>query len=402
MAQIPNSVPLTGVIAPTDSADRFPVTDPIYGIDGLRCVSTSAERDAIPDERKRHGMLVFTQDDGRYWSLQPNGGWLEFTVNADTLHILITNIVTGMLPAPAAAITTSPAVSWSKITEGNPVDAEGLSGFVDEKVNEGLAAVSLEKAGSVVTVVAQDGSLDTILSLNKRLNIKNPVDRLLDSPINRDLLYPSLAGLVIALNGQADRTENGVYQANETGALARYEAADYYGIYNAGSLFRSKADDSYWFIPITKNVHNTDGDDAFNFIQLPETAIKMGVLDDYEQAGYLIRPDNDGEVSANLFLPRPLPDIMPEGANYNSFIVNVCARLKDGSLYGPGIVLRNNAEMLSLWFPGPYSEISLVSWDGRLATAYLLDEMNIRLLAPEGGSDRTASESYSYSYPNEA
>ena len=127
MAQIPNSVPLTGVIAPTDSADRFPVTDPIYGIDGLRCVPSSLERDAIPNERRRHGMLVFTQADGRYWTLQANGTWLEFTVNAASLNTLITNIVNSLLPAPvttpATVSTVVTSLNWNKLTEGNPADA---------------------------------------------------------------------------------------------------------------------------------------------------------------------------------------------------------------------------------------------------------------------------------------
>lgn len=82
MASIPNSVPLTGVIAPTDTADRYPVLDPLYGIDGLRSVANTAERDAIPTERRREGMLVYTRADGKYWKLGnnlSNMSWAEFS-----------------------------------------------------------------------------------------------------------------------------------------------------------------------------------------------------------------------------------------------------------------------------------------------------------------------------------
>lgn len=85
MASIPNSVALTGVIAPTDTADRYPVLDPLYGIDGLRSVANLAERDAIPTERRREGMLVYTRADGKYWKLGAtlaNSSWSEFSGGA--------------------------------------------------------------------------------------------------------------------------------------------------------------------------------------------------------------------------------------------------------------------------------------------------------------------------------
>ena len=87
MAQIPNSVPLTGVVAPTDDQDTFPVIDPLYGIDGLRSVATLAERDAIASDRRREGMLVYTRSDKKYWTLGEdlsNASWAEFRPGGDT------------------------------------------------------------------------------------------------------------------------------------------------------------------------------------------------------------------------------------------------------------------------------------------------------------------------------
>ncbi len=70
MAQIANSVPVTALIAPTDSADTYPTHAAIYGKGGLRTVSNLAERDAIPVTRREAGMLVFV--DGNYYRLLEN------------------------------------------------------------------------------------------------------------------------------------------------------------------------------------------------------------------------------------------------------------------------------------------------------------------------------------------
>jgi hypothetical protein len=75
MAVIPGSVSVTGVLAPTDTTDTYAVIDPVYGIDGLRSVVDHAARNAIPNARRRFGMLVFTQSDQMYWTLKV-GPWL--------------------------------------------------------------------------------------------------------------------------------------------------------------------------------------------------------------------------------------------------------------------------------------------------------------------------------------
>lgn len=70
MAKIPGSVPFTGLVAPTDTTDTYPVVDPLYGIDGLRSVPTMVERDAITPQRRRFGMIVFVQSPASYWRLE--------------------------------------------------------------------------------------------------------------------------------------------------------------------------------------------------------------------------------------------------------------------------------------------------------------------------------------------
>jgi len=69
MSAIPGSVSVTGLMAPTDSTDTYAVTDQQYGIDGLRSVADHTTRNAITTARRRYGMLVFTQNDGLYWTL---------------------------------------------------------------------------------------------------------------------------------------------------------------------------------------------------------------------------------------------------------------------------------------------------------------------------------------------
>ena len=85
MALIPGSVPLTGVIAPTDSTDTFPVIDPQYGVDGLRNVNNIQEMLAIPPKRRRLGMMVgvgITGSAGSYYYLASDTGG-ETTAESD-------------------------------------------------------------------------------------------------------------------------------------------------------------------------------------------------------------------------------------------------------------------------------------------------------------------------------
>ena len=77
MAIITGGVPFGGFISPTDSADTYAVTNPLYGLGGLRSVADIAARNAISDKRREEGMLVFVQSDSTYYSL--DGG----TANSD-------------------------------------------------------------------------------------------------------------------------------------------------------------------------------------------------------------------------------------------------------------------------------------------------------------------------------
>ncbi|MDG1950784.1 MAG: hypothetical protein P8J32_08295 [bacterium] len=59
MAAIPGSVRVTGILAPTDSADTYPVTDAQYGLDGLRnFTGDTSSLTNITAQRRRAGMIA--------------------------------------------------------------------------------------------------------------------------------------------------------------------------------------------------------------------------------------------------------------------------------------------------------------------------------------------------------
>lgn len=57
MAAIKDSVPVTGLLAPTDDTDVFPVTDPKYQVGGWRECESLDEMNNIPEPRRREGMV---------------------------------------------------------------------------------------------------------------------------------------------------------------------------------------------------------------------------------------------------------------------------------------------------------------------------------------------------------
>jgi len=68
-------VGIMGVLSPMDTIDTYAVIDPIYGIDGLRNVSTINEMLSIPVERRRAGMIVGVIESDKFFKLK-NVGWI--------------------------------------------------------------------------------------------------------------------------------------------------------------------------------------------------------------------------------------------------------------------------------------------------------------------------------------
>lgn len=88
MATIPGSIPYTGFIAPTDSADTFPVTKPEFGLGSLRTVADITARDAITSQRREEGMLVYVVSESAYYKLEggiTNSDWNIAEYITDTI-----------------------------------------------------------------------------------------------------------------------------------------------------------------------------------------------------------------------------------------------------------------------------------------------------------------------------
>jgi hypothetical protein len=83
-------VVVTGAIVPTDTGDTFPVIDPVYGVDGWRATADHTTRNAIPTQRRREGMIVYTLNDHTAWQLQPSPwtgtdtDWATLSANVGT------------------------------------------------------------------------------------------------------------------------------------------------------------------------------------------------------------------------------------------------------------------------------------------------------------------------------
>jgi len=62
-------VSILGFISPFNTGDTYPVIDPLYGIDGFRNVNTISELNAIPNARRRAGMIVGVSGGTEYYKL---------------------------------------------------------------------------------------------------------------------------------------------------------------------------------------------------------------------------------------------------------------------------------------------------------------------------------------------
>jgi hypothetical protein len=63
-------VGIMGVLTPMDTRDTYAVVDPVYGIDGLRNVSTITDLNNVPPTRRRAGMIVGVNGGENYYKLK--------------------------------------------------------------------------------------------------------------------------------------------------------------------------------------------------------------------------------------------------------------------------------------------------------------------------------------------
>jgi hypothetical protein len=77
-----NKYQVSGLITPMYPSDQYPIIDPLYGIDGLRCVTSSNVMYNIPLEKRRGGMVVGVVGSSsvNYWSLLPENAGLTWSL----------------------------------------------------------------------------------------------------------------------------------------------------------------------------------------------------------------------------------------------------------------------------------------------------------------------------------
>jgi hypothetical protein len=97
------TVQVTGVISPVSLVDTYPVIDPAFGIDGLRCVGSLNEMYNIPISRRRGGMIVGVQNNTNnttdYYTLKTGVTWSVGTPSIiDWTPFGGTNSATASLP----------------------------------------------------------------------------------------------------------------------------------------------------------------------------------------------------------------------------------------------------------------------------------------------------------------
>jgi len=70
MSKIKGGVSIAGFISPMDSEDEYPSHIDTYGLGGFMCVDSLVERDAIPAQRRKAGMMVSVARKGMQYILE--------------------------------------------------------------------------------------------------------------------------------------------------------------------------------------------------------------------------------------------------------------------------------------------------------------------------------------------
>ena len=85
---ISGTVTVSGIVAPTSTGDTYPVTDPKYGLGGIRTISGGSGDGLtdIPSARREEGMIVYITGTSNYYKLiggTADINWTEFFLLSD-------------------------------------------------------------------------------------------------------------------------------------------------------------------------------------------------------------------------------------------------------------------------------------------------------------------------------
>jgi len=90
-------VGIMGHISPMHTEDTYAVTDPIYGVDGLRNVNNMEELNSISTERRRAGMIVGVDGGLTYYKLK-NVEWVGDETDWEELDLTRVRYVDKEIP----------------------------------------------------------------------------------------------------------------------------------------------------------------------------------------------------------------------------------------------------------------------------------------------------------------
>lgn len=137
-------------IGPNVDNDPYFVTNPRYGLGGLRSVGNTADRDAIISQRREEGMMVYVQGENKYYYLSGGTGnsyWVEFTGGS-------TSGVSSLIGTPNEVEVSS---STGNVTVGLPNSVN-----ISTSLNIGGITIGIT-AGNQLYI---DGTLNVLGSLN--------------------------------------------------------------------------------------------------------------------------------------------------------------------------------------------------------------------------------------------
>lgn len=165
-----SAIPGTNVsapIVPQDSADTFPTHDERYGRGGFRAVQSLAHRDAIPVDRRKHGMRVRVMDQNHEYQLtKDDSNVLDLGTWVDVPEFVDLSRLSSMMPG---SDLLNPALHSLVATSGD------LGAFVLAFLDAaGYLGVGITKDGTVAaSKIRALVSLIAPLVSTSQLNVSN-------------------------------------------------------------------------------------------------------------------------------------------------------------------------------------------------------------------------------------
>ncbi len=186
MASYNGTVILSGMISPTDTTDAYPTHEDILGKGGYSSVDDLVARDDISTLRRKNGMMVFVESDGKTYQLQggvENTNWSEFTSGsggetvAETLEI--TEIpVSGIINTIFAGIS---------IADGEILYVRGNEGEIDTTVFSGSLSTVLINNVYNDFIIKYDGT-SSVVYVNNTVDQSHVQLAINEYPLGYDLI----------------------------------------------------------------------------------------------------------------------------------------------------------------------------------------------------------------------